>query len=310
MKASNAKIQFLIRVPGSTSNLGPGFDVLGLAVDLHLEVRVETSAERANVLLFKGVGSDVLAQEGSNLILRVARHVARAEKVVLPPLRLTIHNEIPLARGLGSSAAAILAGISLVELFSRRRFAPDRIMKHAMKFESHPDNLAACLMGGLTAARLDPPRSAYFFPLTIDRRLKVVLAVPGFPVSTVKARRVLPRRYLREDVVTNLQNAVLLTHVLSKVPGHPSRGLFADRIHQPYRAALVPGLQEALSLPALRGLVGVFLSGSGPTLAALATENFRIIGHALQNCFSKHGLSSTIAVLNVDRKGRSIKRLA
>ncbi|MBZ5551188.1 MAG: homoserine kinase [Acidobacteriia bacterium] len=310
MKASKANFQFLIRVPASTSNLGPGFDVLGLAVNLHLGVGVEPSAKGSNVLLFKGVGSDVLSQEGSNLILRVAQQVARAERVLLPPLRLTIHNEIPLARGLGSSAAAIVAGVSLAELFSRRPFPPSRILEYALEFESHPDNLAACLMGGLTAARLDPPRSAYFLPLSIDRRLKVVFVVPEFTVSTVKARRVLPRRYAREDVVTNLQNAVLLSQVLSKIPGHPLRRLFVDRMHQPFRASLVPGLQEALALPQLRGLVGVFLSGSGPTLAALATENYRTIGRALQNCFSKHGLSSTIAVLNVDRKGRSIKRLA
>jgi len=310
MKASKGKFQFLIRIPASTSNLGPGFDVLGLAVDLHLEVRVEPSAGGANVLLFKGAGSNVLALEGSNLILRVARHVARTEKVVLPPLRLTIHNEIPLARGLGSSAAAIVAGVSLVELFSPSPFDPPRILRFALEFEAHPDNLAACLMGGLTAARLDASRSAYFLPLSIDRRLKVIFAIPEFPVSTVKARRVLPLRYRREDVVSNLQNAVLLSHALGKIPHPSARRLFVDRIHQPYRALLVPGLQEALALPELRGLVGVFLSGSGPTLAALGTENFRSIGHALQNCFSKRGLSSTIAVLNVDRKGRSIKRLA
>ncbi|MGB7624643.1 MAG: homoserine kinase [Terriglobia bacterium] len=310
MKPSQAGPRFLIQVPASTSNLGPGFDVLGLAVGLHLKLRVEPSPGSANILLFEGVGSEVLAGEKSNLILRVAQHVARTQKIALPPLQLTINNEIPLARGLGSSAAAIIAGVSLAEHFSRRPFTCEQILKFAVEFEAHPDNLAACLVGGFTAARLETSRSVLFLPLPIDTRLRIVLAVPEFPVSTVKARRVLPRRYLREDVVSNLQNAVLLSHVLGRIPPFPVRCLFEDRIHQPYRELLVPGLQEALALPLLRGMSGIFLSGSGPTLAALATENFRAIGHALRNCFSKRGMSSTITVLDVDRKGRRIKRLA
>lgn len=310
MRGSKANPKFLIQIPASTSNLGPGFDVLGLAVDLNLKVYVEPSPGGPNVLLFEGVGSDILAQERSNLILRVARRVARAENVFLPPLRLRIHNSIPLARGLGSSAAAILAGVTLAELFSRTPFSCDRILKHALAFESHPDNLSASLLGGLTAARLESRRSAMILRLPIDRHLKVVFAIPEFLISTVKARRVLPRKYSRENVVSNLQNAVLLSHALGRIPGFSLRRVFEDHLHQPYRSSLVPGLQEALALPGIPGLIGIYLSGSGPTIAALATDNFRVIGHALQNCFSKLGMSSKMAVLNIDRKGRRISRLA
>lgn len=306
MKKVKRHFHFKIQVPASTSNLGPGFDVLGLAVKLYLKVLVEPSSLGAHLVLFKGEGSDVLSQERSNLILRVAQRVARAHQATLPPLKLTIQNEIPIAKGLGSSAAAIIVGVTIAEFFSRTKFSSEELLRHALEFESHPDNLTACLVGGLTAARLRSAHSCVYQSLSIDRYLKVVMAIPDFTISTNKARRILPRHYSRADAVSNLQNAVLLSHRLGKIDCSSPRIYFKDHFHQPYRAHLIPGLREALSLPEMPGLVGTYLSGSGSTLAALATKNFKHIGRALQNCFSKHGMSSKMAVLSIDRNGRRI----
>lgn len=309
MTSRKSPFRFLIQVPASTSNLGPGFDVFGLAVNLHLQVRVERSPSDADLVFFEGEGSGALSQEKENLILQVARHTARIKKIFLPGLQLQVCNHIPLSRGLGSSAAAIIAGISIAELFFRKPFSTDEIFKAALAFESHPDNLAAGLRGGFTAAKLRPDGTAVVQSLPIDRRLKVVAAIPDLEISTEKARRALPQSYPRIDIISNLQNAVLLSSMLAELPPHSLRNLFEDRLHQPYRAGLIPGLQEALTLPEMSGLAGTFLSGSGSTVAALATHHFSAIGRALQNCFSKHGMSSKMAVLSIDRKGRRVKRL-
>lgn len=305
------KFDLLIRIPGSSSNLGPGFDVLGIAVSLHLKIRVQPSPSRAHILLFSGEGSDQLSCENDNLILRVAQRVARRLKFRLPPLRLSIENQIPISRGLGSSAAAILAGVTVAEILSSGKLSREDVLRFAMEFESHPDNLAACLVGGFTAARRISSQSAVIQSLPLDPRLKIVAAIPDFTVSTKEARRVLPKHLARPDAIHNLQNAVLLSHVLGKITSPSAiRPLFEDHLHQPYRHKLVPGMKEALALPDLPGLVGVFLSGSGSTLAALALRNFSVIGRALQNCFSKNGLSSRMLVLDIDRKGRRSRQLA
>jgi homoserine kinase len=310
MKKGRRRFQFFIQVPGSSANLGPGFDVLAIAVKLYLQIKVQPSPRSSHLLHFSGEGSNQLAGGKSNLILEVARHVSRAQKIHIPPLYLDVKNEIPLARGLGSSAAAITAGVAIAECFSPSPFTVEEFFKYALAFESHPDNLAASLLGGLTAVGLLPERKLGVLPLPLDRRLKIVAAIPDFEVSTQKARRVLPLRYVNHDVIANLQNAILLSHALQHLPFFPIRSFFEDHLHQPYREALVPGLHEALHLSPMPGLVGTYLSGSGSTVAALAQSNFQSIGHALQNCFSKHALSSKMVVLTIDRKGRSIRRLA
>ncbi len=302
--------RFQVRVPASSSNLGPGFDVLGLAVNLYLTLRIEPSPNGTQLFLLNGVDSEFLARQQQNLILEVAQTVCRRMKLPLPPLRVTTHNEIPVSRGLGSSAAAIIAGISIAEAVHDLRFTPEEIIQHALEFESHPDNLAACLMGGLTASGVVAPQHPVILPLPVDPRLKLVVVVPEFRVSTYQARAVLPARYKRSDVILNLQHAVLLSHILKKVrPALPGL-LFEDRIHQPYRERIIPGLREALSLPPLEGLLGVYLSGSGSTVAAMAVSNFQQIGRKLQNCFSKQQLSSKMLVLRIDRNGRNLRHLA
>lgn len=309
MNRAMRDFHFTIRVPASTSNLGPGFDVLGLAVSLYLSIDVTPSYTKSHQLEITGADSAVLRRQERNLILEAARSMAAAHRLKLPALHLKVHNEIPLARGLGSSAAAIVGGISIAECFSARPFPISEFLHAAMRFESHPDNLSACLLGGFTAAQVDSKEGVLVRSLPIDRRLRVVVAIPDLCVSTHKARQVLPRTYRRADVVSNLQNAVLLSHVLRDVSHLESRHLLSDRIHQPYRAKLIPGLTEALEIPKTAGLIGVFLSGSGSTLAALATNRLESIGRQLQKCFSNHRLSSRMLVLSIDRKGRRIRRL-
>ncbi|MDD5543933.1 MAG: homoserine kinase [Acidobacteriia bacterium] len=309
MNRSSKNFHFAIRVPASTSNLGPGFDVFGLALGLYLGIEARPSGTGSHQLEITGADAADLQNQKRNLILEVARKTAAAHHFKLPGLHLKIHSDIPLARGLGSSAAAIIGGISIAECFSRRSFSTSEIFRMALNFEAHPDNLAACLLGGFTAAQVDLRRSAWVRRLPLDRHLRVIVAIPELRISTHLARQVLPPTYPRADVVSNLQNAVLLSHALGEVSHFESRHLFSDRLHQPYRARLLPGLTEAIQLPKMAGLVGVFLSGSGSTLAALATSNFESIGRRLQKCFSNHGLSSKMQVLSIDRKGRRTRRL-
>jgi homoserine kinase len=295
---------YSFRVPAGTSNLGAGFDALGLALEIYLRVRIEPSSKMEIVAL--GIDATEIPTTADNLIVRVAKRVAAQRNRDLPPFRMTIANEIPLARGLGSSAAAIIAGITCYELLSQDRLSEPEIFKYAFEFESHPDNLSPALRGGLVAACQGADSAVFIANLSVAPGVKCVLVIPEFEVSTEKARAVLPQTYSRKDAVYNIQRSALIIGALTTGNWPLLQEAMNDRIHQPYRASLIPGFEEILALRT-PGMYGLALSGAGPTIFALAEPSKAdAVGWEITAVFEKFGVKALPHVVNIDTEGRVI----
>ena len=294
---------YSFRVPASTSNLGAGFDALSLALQRYLRVQLEVGGSAFEIIA-RGVDASSIPTTPENLILRVAKSVASQRKRTLPGFRMGIDNEIPLARGMGSSAAAIIAGITCYELAAEDSLSEAEIFRYAHEFESHPDNLAAAFRGGLVAATEAADGGVMMVKLRVADGAKAIVVIPAFDLSTEKARGVLPLTYSRKDAVYNIQRSALTIAALTTGDWAMLREAMRDRIHQPYRAPLIPGFEEILALNT-PGLLGVALSGAGPTVFALATPaKSESVGRAITDVFEKHGVNATPMIVNIDEEGR------
>ena len=230
------------QIPASTSNLGAGFDALSLAVNRYLTVSIEESSKFD--IQATGVSVDSIPTGPENLIVHVAQSVAAERAWKLPVFALKIENQIPLARGLGSSAAAIIAGITCYELMSNDRLSSDEIFRFALGFEPHPDNLAAALYGGLISAATSAEGTVSVARLKWQPAVTPLVVIPEFELSTEKARGVLPKDYSRADAVYNIQRSALAVAALTTGQWTLLREAMRDRVHQEYRASLIPGLEE------------------------------------------------------------------
>ncbi len=264
-----------LRLPATSANLGPAFDAAGLAMGMYLTVRAKV-AEVDNI---QATGRDARAISSvpNHLILRVYHELMRREQRLPYPLALTLHNEIPLGKGCGSSAAARLAGVALAVHFGGLDWDDDRIVAEASLLEGHPDNIAPCWLGGLVISKLSPPEATRVSVDLVRIRHqfhgKILLAIPEQPLATEEARRVLPSQYTRQDVVANIQNAALLVSAFSQGRFELLASALDDRIHQPYRAALCPLLPTLKPLAGQDGILGVALSGAGPSVLMLLSEH-------------------------------------
>lgn len=297
---------FEVRVPGSTSNLGPGFDCFGLALNLYLTVRatvVPDSAEPCRVTTTGVQENEALPRDSANLIYRAMRFVADREQLSLPSVELQVHNEIPLASGLGSSGAAIVAGMKLAGLIAGRDIPDQLIQNYGTKFEGHPDNVAAALFGGFLVSSVRGDGRVVSARFEWPSQIRVVVVSPHTQLTTHVARAALPQTVTRADAVHNLQRTALFTAALAQQRYELLREAMRDRLHQPQRESLVPGLAEALALPHTPGLLGIALSGAGPSILALVDDNDREIGAQIVSCFRAHQIESTVRTLDVDNDG-------
>ncbi len=286
-----------LTIPGSTSNLGAGFDALGLALALYLRVRIVSIIPdgRAQLTFYF---DDAPLLDGENYIERAFFEMAtRRGKQQLPSLDISVKSEIPLRAGLGSSAAAIVAGIRLFETVGG--LVPmDEALAVAAHLEGHPDNTSASLLGGLTAScQTDDGVVAVATPW--PPRIHVIIATPDLTLSTKVARGALPKTVRAEDAIFNLQRTAVLLQAIASHRYEVLREALRDRLHQPYRAPLVPGLEKALTFEHPL-LLGVFLSGAGPSLAALTDGD----APEVEELFRRHyrddlGLGSVVRTLNV-----------
>lgn len=295
-----------VRVPASTSNLGPGFDCFGLALKLYLTVRatiVSDTTERCVVTTTGTKENEALPRNSANLICRAMAFAARREGVSLRPVELSVHNEIPLASGLGSSAAAIVAGIKLASLLADHEITDQKIQNYASEFEGHPDNVTASLYGGFTISSVSEDRTVLSAKFDWPAHIRVVVVSPHSQLPTHVARSALARTVNRTSAVHNLQRTALFTAAVAQQRYELLSDAMKDQLHQPQRESLVPGLAEALALPPMPGLLGVALSGAGPSILALATDNTTEIGEKLANCFREHKIQSTVRTLEVDNEG-------
>jgi homoserine kinase len=301
---------FRIRVPSSTSNLGPGFDSQGIALRLYLTIDVEPVEGSQITFSFAGEGAEELQSAAEdNLILRAMKFVAEREGMALRPARLKVTNEIPLARGLGSSAAAIIAGFSAFEVITDTRLTQDKLLAYATEMEHHSDNVAAALLGSFVVSCVTDEGAVLASRVEWPDEVRAIVVVPNFKVRTEDSRRVVPASLSRQDAVFNIQRAALFVAAIAGRQYDLIREAMRDKLHQPYRAPLVPGLEEILQLQEVDGLIGVSLSGSGPTVFALATKEFETAAEVIADCFRSRGIECFWRILDVEKTGRAIHRL-
>jgi homoserine kinase len=225
------------------------------------------------------------------------------EGATLPPVELLVHNEIPLASGLGSSAAAIVAGIKLGGLITSTQIPNERIQVYATEFEGHPDNVAASLYGGFLTSTVCSNGTVISAKFPWPAEIRAVVVSPHSQLPTHVARAALQRTVSRQDAVYNLQRTALFTAALAQQRYDLFWEAMHDRLHQPQRESLVPGLAEALALPRMPGLLGIALSGAGPSIVALVNGNEEAIGARLASCFQARRIESTVRILDVDNEG-------
>ena len=259
---------FIVSVPATTANLGPGFDCLGLALDLWNRVTVSPSAElRVTV---RGEGAGRLPEAARNLVHRSAARAARELGAGLPPVRLEAENGVPPTRGLGSSAAATVAGILIADRLAGGVLNRERQLALAAEIEGHADNAAPAIWGGACLAIAGPGGENVVRALAFPQELTCVLLIPDMAMSTGKARSALPRRVPRADAVFNVGRTALLVNALNTGAWADLRLATEDRLHQPPRAELMPATTPLIRAALDAGAYGAFLSGAGPTVLALA----------------------------------------
>jgi homoserine kinase len=284
--------RFEIKVPGSIANLGPGFDTLAVAVQLYLRLSVRI-APGENHLDFRFVGPE---PDGENSIERAFRFLAQQRGESFPSLVVQVESDIPMKAGLGSSAAATVAGLRLYEAIVGAQ--PEQgLLNAASALENHPDNVAAALLGGLAISCQLPDRSVFATRLPWPGELAFIVLTPSLALPTSTSREILPEYVPREDAIFNLQRVALLLEALHSGDFSLLREALRDRLHQPFRQKLVPGLEQILALE-YPGLLGVCLSGAGPSIVALARENFAAIERLLVEAFRPTGLDCTVRHLH------------
>ncbi len=290
-------------LPATSANLGPAFDAAALAFGLFLRVRARAAVGFS--LVTRGRDAETCGCLENHLIVTTYQEVLQAERKPVQPLALRIDNQIPIGKGCGSSAAARLAGIALAVHFGGLSWNDSRIIGEAARREHHPDNAAACWMGGLAVARRFDDARAQVAPIKPKGKWPLLLAVPEESLSTEQARRVLPAHYSRADAVTNVQNSMLLLAAFVQGRGDLLASALEDRLHQPYRAPLCPLLPALQKLAGKSGILGVALSGAGPSVllfleakASLTRVRAQVASH-----LRAHGLSAELIPTAITERG-------
>ncbi len=293
-------MRFKVKVPASTSNLGAGFDALGVALELYNIFEVETSSDYE--IEVTGESSEHISKDpSSNLFMKVYRKTIAYLGHEETPIKVRIKNSVPVGRGLGSSATAIVAGILSAFKVSGKEVSQESFMDVALEFESHPDNIVPSFVGGLVVCATNG--EVKFLKLNWPEDLKFVIVSPEIVIPTEKARAVLPESYSLKDVVFNVQRTALFVGALLSGRYELLKEAVRDRIHQPYRSELIPGFWEAITEGYKAGALSVFLSGAGSCIGAIVKDNGELVGNAIKSVFEAMGVDAKFFILGVDKNG-------
>ena len=293
-----------VRVPASSANLGPGFDVLALALDLHLEVEAREASNTA--VAWSGEGADQVPLNRKNLIVRAAQEPFAGWTRPLAGLELVVSNAIPIGRGLGGSAAGIIAGILLGANLRGLRMPAQRILELAFPLEGHGDNLAAALCGGFCIAVIEDG-GVRVHRLDWPSRWRAILFVPNDVSPTHEARRLVPRHPAREDAVFNLGRVAEWVLACWQKDRSLVASAMDDRLHQPGRARAYPYLDDTIAAAEQAGALGAALSGAGGSVIAIADRNVVEVGKAMSAAATSHGIRGRVVALRASAAGATSK---
>lgn len=301
---------FTVEVPATSANLGPGFDALGMAVDIVNTVAVEPSRTEAWEFEATGEGSHRLPTGERNLMLRAINTAARRWDLGVPPLRLVCTNAIPLSRGLGSSAAAIVAGLTIANIIGNGGRGTggrtnDELLALATEIEGHPDNVTPALFGGVQASTTSDMGIVHV-RVPVKRAPTLAVFVPDLPLPTREARRVLPKRIDIHDAVYNVGRACILVAALASGDLDALRVGTEDMLHQPYRMRLLPAMPVLFHAALGAGACGVYLSGAGSTIIGFVDgppERAAAIANAMGAAAARDGLRGRAFVSRIREEG-------
>jgi homoserine kinase len=300
---------FRISLPATSANLGPAFDAAALALSLTL--RVAATKSKKFSIVATGRDSAICSRVENHLILTTYQEVLESEAKRVSPLALSIANEFPIGKGLGSSAAARLAGIALAVHFGKLNWSSSRIIGEASQREHHPDNAAACWMGGVAVARMGGEAEAQVARFVPKGKWPLLLAIPDESLPTEDARAVLPDQYSRADAVANIQNSMLLLAAFFQGDRKLLASSLVDRIHQPYRSHLCPLLPALQEFPENAGVLGAVLSGAGPSILMFLDPKARVekTTAKVESRLRERGLKAELLLTSIAKRGGEVSFL-
>lgn len=289
-----------IKVPATTANLGPGFDCLGVALGLYNEFEFEKIDEGLEILV-EGEAIDIIPRDESSLIVQAAQVLCDKLDRPLPAMCITQKNYVPAASGMGSSSTAVIAGLLGANALLDAGLTKQDILEIGTELEGHPDNVAPALFGGLILVPMGVT------PLHIEKftvkPLEVVVTLPDFELLTVNARAALPKVVAYGDAIFNLARTPLVIRALEQGDYVKLGIAMQDKLHQPYRMPLVPGMKEGMDAARQAGAAAVAISGAGPSIIAFAPQKHHEIGRAVRTAFAQAGLKSRSWILPLDNTG-------
>ncbi len=292
-----------VRAPATTANLGPGFDALGMALELYLRVEAEFSGGGIEIV-FSGIRDrSIMESPQENLLYKAMKLVFRQAEFKPAGLYMEIDNDIPIGKGLGSSAAAIVAGMYTANRLIGDRFSSQELLRWAVDMEGHADNIVPAITGGLATAMIYEGE-VYYQQAKLGKPLGVVVAVPDFILSTEQSRSVLPQNIPLQAVVSNLQRACFLLASIQNGDFSNLSKAMDDMLYQPWRKFFIPGFDQVLQSALEAGALGVALSGAGPSIMAItAIGEEQDIGQAMEKAFMEAGVKVQVLYLKPDLQG-------
>ena len=295
-----------VRVPASSANIGPGFDSLGLALTLYNYIEAEEQDSGLEINILDSQTKEFLPTDEKNLVYKSMKYLFDEASCKVPGLKLTLSNEVPVTRGLGSSSACIVGGLVAANELCGKKFTQREIVTMATKLEGHSDNVTAACLGGFTVSVFDK-NEVFYYSHKIEGDIKCLVLIPDYAVTTQKARNTLPGYYPKRDVAFNISHASLL--VASIVSGNYENLLCAidDRVHEPYRKIFIDGYQKLYNKLKAYGALGTFISGSGPTLASIIeADDAEFFYEDIKEYTNKAFPTWDIKLLDIDNEGAKI----
>jgi homoserine kinase len=299
---------FEVSVPATTGNLGPGFDCLGAALSLYN--RFEFSLADRLTITASGEGADKVERDETNLVYQgIAKFYQHIDRKI-PAIAFHTDTAIPLSRGLGSSATAIVGGIFGANLLAGEPLDRMELLDLAIAMEGHPDNVAPAMLGGCQLMASNQGGGWEFCDLQWHEDIAIAVAIPDFELSTAEARMVLPKQFSMHDAVFNASHLALLTHAIQTGNASWLKAGLQDRLHQPYRQSLITGMLDVQVAAIAAGAYGMVISGAGPTLLSLAPMGtIESVAQAMQQAWQAIGIASVTKCLAIAKDGTTYKTL-
>ncbi len=300
-----------VTVPATTANLGPGFDCIGAALSLYNSFqfsRLEPSATEKLKITVTGLEAAKVKTDESNLAYVAFVTLYDRLNQSPPPVAIHIDMQVPLARGLGSSATAIVGGLVGANVLAGSPLSQVEVMQLAIELEGHPDNVVPALLGGCRLAASNTPGGSWqICDVPWHPDIVPVVAIPDFELSTAEARRVLPSEYSRADAIFNAAHLGLLVRALETGDRDWLRCALQDKIHQPYRRSLIRGYEAVQEAALNAGACGMVISGAGPTLLALTdVTNADAVVREMAAAWGECGVKADVRAIAIDTQGAII----